>query len=432
MRRSYITILFLLVCLHGKAQHLSDRKIARQIKRIEAFQNSTVAIAVNKINKTKPTVSFNDATYMTPASNTKLLTFLGAVQHFDSLPRLEYYKENDSITHIRSTGYPLLLHPLYEDTDLTAFLKNQQNVVYHPEKHPIERFGKGWSWDDYPYYYSAETSSFPIYGNVIRIQMDSLASVHSIHPEHFNTRLIKDTLGHFPKFERLEHRNQFQMNPKKWDLSPKPFTPFRTGDSLFVTLLSKAIQRPVRFAQTAQLPNLWKTNHTSDSDPLYQALLQDSDNLIAEMLLLMIAKKRTDTLHTGKAIDMLKTDWHSFIPDPLEWVDGSGLSRYNMFTSRSLVAVLQQIHDVIGMEKIKTLFPSKTVYGIKSDPRGRLDSYVYAKTGTLRHNLCLSGYLIGRKNTPYVFSIMVNHATAPNLKIRQGIGSLLAYLRKKL
>ena len=146
----------------------------------------------------------------------------------------------------------------------------------------------------------------------------------------------------------------------------------------------------------------------------------------------MIAKKRTDTLAAKKAIDLLQSDWKAFLPDPLIWVDGSGVSRYNMVTPRSLVAVLEQIHQQIGMEEIKKFFPAATLTGIKKDPWGGDQPYVYAKTGTLRHNLTLSGYLLGRKNTPYAFSIMVNHVSAPNAEVRKGIGSLLAYLRKKL
>lgn len=432
MRIFYITTFVCLFFVPTMAQKISDRKIRREIKRIEAFKSASIAIALKKIKTTKSVVSYYDDHYMTPASNTKLLTFLGAVQHFDSLPNLLYYKENDSIIHFRSTGYPLLLHPLYEDVDLTNFFKEQKQLVYHPEKEKIARFGRGWSWDDYPYYYSAEKSSFPIYGNVVKVKKDSLASSLMLSPTSFLKKFQIDSLESTQKLHRLETKNQFLLNPKKWQANTVAYYPFLTGDSLFVSLLSKAVNRPTRFAVVGERPNKWKTNYTHNTDRLYQALLQDSDNLIAESILLMIAKKRTDTLNTEKAIQLLKADWKFFLPDPLEWVDGSGLSRYNMFTPRSLVTVLEEIHRNIGMEKIKILFPSTSLSGIKKDPKGRLASYVYAKTGTLRHNLCLSGYLIGPKETPYVFSIMVNHTTAPNKAVRDGIGTILAYLRKKL
>ena len=66
---------------------------------------------------------------MTPASNTKLFTFLAAVQTFDSLPTLEYKIENDSVVSFRSTGYPLLLHPFYSDSTLLNFLSKKDMEV---------------------------------------------------------------------------------------------------------------------------------------------------------------------------------------------------------------------------------------------------------------------------------------------------------------
>ena len=432
MRLLLLIPLLLLPFIQIKAQRISDRQMARQITRIKAFQKGNVAIALNKIKTSKAVVSYNEDSYMTPASNVKLLTFLGAIQNFDALPNLEFFKETDSITHFRSTGYPLLLHPLYEDLGLTGYLKQQQQLVYHPTEKVMERFGAGWSWDDYNYYFAAETSRFPIYGNVIQLETTTSSQTVQVHPTYFIKHLKKNTLKNAPKIKRLEHTNQFRINPKKWATPQTRYTPFRTGDSLFINLLSDAIQRPVRFASSDEQPPVWKTLYAQQSDSLYHALLRDSDNLVAESLLLMIAKKRTDTLAAKKAIDLLQSDWKAFLPDPLIWVDGSGVSRYNMLTPRSLVAVLEQIHQQIGMEEIKKFFPSTTLNGIEKDPWGSDQPYVFAKTGTLRHNLTLSGYLLGRKNTPYAFSIMVNHVSAPNAEVRKGIGSLLAYLRKKL
>jgi D-alanyl-D-alanine carboxypeptidase/D-alanyl-D-alanine-endopeptidase (penicillin-binding protein 4) len=57
---------------------------------------------------------------------------------------------------------------------------------------------------------------------------------------------------------------------------------------------------------------------------------------------------------------------------------------------------------------------------------------VYAKTGTLRHNHNLSGYLVLSEEEIYAFSIMVNHHTATTDEIRAGIGSLLEWFEKKL
>ena len=80
---------------------------------------------------------------MTPASNTKLFTFLAAVQTFDSLPALEYKIENDSVVKFRSTGYPLLLHPFYPDTLLLDFLSKKKTWKYSVTNNKLDPLWTG-------------------------------------------------------------------------------------------------------------------------------------------------------------------------------------------------------------------------------------------------------------------------------------------------
>ena len=166
MRHS-ITLLLFLFGFHLSAQNFSERKISRMLNKIEVFNKAHVAISIAALKNSKPIAKYQADHYMTPASNIKLLTFLAAIENFDSLPAL-YYRDQDSITHFKSTGYPLLLHPLYPDLELIFFLKQKKSLVYHKPKSKIKTQGTGWSWDDYSYYYAAETSPFPIHGNTVQ------------------------------------------------------------------------------------------------------------------------------------------------------------------------------------------------------------------------------------------------------------------------
>ena len=130
-----------------------------------------------------------------------------------------------------------------------------------------------------------------------------------------------------------------------------------------------------------------------------------------------------------KVLDSIQSGWKPWLPDTIEWVDGSGISRYNMTTPRTLIAILKQINNQIGIQGIKTYFPESTLSGtLKNYPLKN----VFAKTGTLRHNHNLSGYWISPKGPIYVFSIMVNHFTSPTNEVRKGISELLLRLQKKL
>jgi len=180
---------------------------------------------------------------------------------------------------------------------------------------------------------------------------------------------------------------------------------------------------------TADDTSVWIPLYTGAEEVLYKGLLQNSDNGIAEALLLMIAQKNSGVLLAEQAIDSLQKKWSQWTPDPLIWVDGSGVSRYNMFTPRSIVSVLKEIYKTSSWDQILSRFPKGVV-------SGTLKAYdvdqVYGKTGTLRHNHNLSGYLITKRGKTLVFSFMVNHFTSPTSEIRSGIGKVLSWLQRKV
>ena len=151
----------------------------------------------------------------------------------------------------------------------------------------------------------------------------------------------------------------------------------------------------------------WSVLYTNNENKLYKALLHDSDNGIAESLLLMISNRLSGRFSTEKAIEILKNKWGDVFQDDLIWYDGSGISRYNMFTPRTIIQVLKLIRKEIQWTEIKQLFP-------KSGESGTLLDYpslknIYAKTGTLRNNCNLSGFFENSKGKIIMFSVMVNH-----------------------
>jgi len=408
---------FLLISLSVFSQKVSERKLEKLIDQIPAFENAHVAVRVEKSNKIL--ADFNGSKYMTPASNTKLLTFLGAIQTFDSLPALEYFVENDSVIHFKSTGYPLLLHPFYSDTLLFDFLNQEKIWKYHVPEFTPDPLGEGWAWDDYNYYYAAEKSPFPIYGNsVMGIKGSGLIPSFEIIEDSINNNLVRE-----------KDSNLFYSNIGNWKTKDTLYRPFITSDSLFVKILSEVTRNQIEIVK-GEDSLTWQTLYTGNDEKLYKGLLHDSDNGIAESLLLMISNSFNGAFDTQTAIDSLSNNWEVFLPDALEWVDGSGVSRYNMFTPRTLIAILKQIRNQLDWDSLKILFA-------KSGESGTLSSYsklnnVYAKTGTLRHNHNLSGYWENEDGEIYEFSIMVNHFTSSTSKIREGISTILTNLQQKL
>ena len=405
-------------------QALLELRLKRQLRKTPAFKEAFVGVSVSELETSKPLVSINEAKYMTPASNTKLLTYLGAIQNFDSLPSLFYSIKNDSVIQFKSSGYPLLLHPFYSDPKLTAFFKQNSDFEYVAPSVGPKPQGPGWSWEDYSYYYASERSVFPIYGNALGITKAN-NEIKTL-PTGFDFVLKSDSLA--PVALRAKGTNRFQINPLKLKEGDTLYRPFITSDTLFVKLLGEAVGKEIALI-TADDTSAWTPLYTGAEEVLYKGLLQNSDNGIAEALLLMIAQKNNGVLLAEQAIDSLQKKWSRWTPDPLIWVDGSGVSRYNMFTPRSLVAVLKEIYKTSSWDQILSHFP-------KGGVSGTLKAYnvdqVYGKTGTLRHNHNLSGYLITKRGKTLVFSVMVNHFTTPTSEVRAGIGKVLRWLKRKV
>ena len=138
--------------------------------------------------------------------------------------------------------------------------------------------------------------------------------------------------------------------------------------------------------------------------------MQESDNFIAEQLLLLCANALFDTLEVSKTIKYAKDSLLSDLPDQANWVDGSGLSRYNMFTPRSIVYLLTDLYKKIPQERLFHIFPAGGKSGtISTRYNGVTKPYIYAKSGTLRNKHCLSGYLIAKSGKVLIFSFMHNN-----------------------
>ena len=429
----YILLAFFLLNIFFSFSQKYNKRIERKIKKIEALNGAHIAISLMDLNSGKKLAAIDENKYMNPASNIKLLTFLASINSFDSIPSIKYFIENDTILNFKSTGFPLLLHPIYQDLNILRFFQNDYHLVYHNSKEEIPKFGPGWSWDDYNYYFSSEISKFPIYGNAVSFYKDSLSSKIKVFPNFFENKLRVIFNKEEPVIKRFEDKNIFNVNKYKWNINDTIQRPFITSDSLFINLLSKALNKKIKMKDEKDSIINWKTLYSKCSEDLYKALLQDSDNLVAESLLLMISKYKFDNFNSNQAIDFLKKQWDNFLLDPLIWVDGSGVSRYNLITSRNLISILNQIHKKIGWKEINKLFPVGGISGtLKDYYKSKKEPFVFAKTGTLRNNHNLSGFLIGKSKKKYIFSIMVNHHKSSNIDVRKAIGDLLFYLRKKL
>ena len=417
-----------LVCVWpAAAQKTRKRRLQKALADIQAFDQAQVGVQLLRLSDGKLLAQYQQDRYFTPASNTKLLTTLAAIQSFDSLPALRYEEFQAGRFRIQSTGYPLLAHPKHPDSLLLQWLQAADSLVYHPQQEEdLNRLGPGWSWDDLSYYYSAVPSVFPIQGNVLQLTKGAGDSLQANSP--FFSVVENNTLK--SRYERKLDENLFQVHPDTINPGDTLLIPFIPSENTTHRLLQQLVDKPIGW--TTETLSKTVALYSGQDSVLYRAVLQDSDNLISENLLLMVAQERLGAFSAAAIISELSKEWAA-APDKWVWVDGSGLSRYNLVTPRNLIWVLQEIYKEWGPSGIQSHFPEAGVSGtLKSSYRRQHSLRIFAKTGTLRNNHNLSGYIVDPKGEWYVFSILVNQHTTQTPKVKEGIQRLLAVLTRGL
>ncbi len=389
---------------------ISSKKIENWISKNNDLDGSVISIAVKRIDKEKKIVGSGIDTYMTPASNVKISTVLGSIYYGDTIPIINYKVLNDTLK-ISPTGYPLLSHPKYRDEDLEKFIKEFKHIVYHNPKIDLNKYGPGWAWDDYNSYYQAERSEMPIYGNVVQIIKNSNGEIE-VTPNIY--KIIFD-FEQKNKILRSEKENKFFINPSLIKFGDTIYSPFITSRKNTISLLENSLGNKVEFKKD-ELKD-YNTLNTTQSNKIYSAILKDSDNLISESIAANISLRLNDTISVDKGVRLIQN-----ISKQKELFDGSGLSRYNLVTPKSVISSLHDIYNLIGFDRIKKIFPEN--YIIQNEKH-----FVWGRTGTLRNNHNYSGYIITDKNRRYIFSIMINHFTNDLSKIKGAIVDFLTYLK---
>jgi D-alanyl-D-alanine carboxypeptidase/D-alanyl-D-alanine-endopeptidase (penicillin-binding protein 4) len=176
--------------------------------------------------------------------------------------------------------------------------------------------------------------------------------------------------------------------------------------------------------------NKWNKIHSQPTDSLLKPMMHRSDNFFAEQSLLMVSNERLGIMNDAKIIDtLLKTDFKD-LPQKPRWVDGSGLSRYNLFTPQDLVAIFNKMKNDFGMDRIKNILPTGGEGTFSSYYKSEA-GYLFAKTGTLSGVVAISGFLYTKKNKLLIFSVLVNNHNASATDVRRAVEKFIEAVRNK-
>lgn len=429
-----------LVLLGSCSTQQQVQKIAhRQLATNEVFDKAHWGVSVLELRSNKYWYNQNGQKYFVPASNTKIPTCYVAMKYLGDRLIAATVQETSDTLYVQPQGDPSFLLPEFTTQPLwQKMLAAKKHVALrYSTRDRFEAYGSGWSWDDYQEPYLAERSAFPLYGNLVSFQAQDqrLKATPSLvlRPPFIKEPMVQliGTGGSFT-VARSQDENLFSINK-----ATKPFTkatiPYKTnrGVTNFIFLqdtlqqlgLSASVSLDVNPVPGQPLLSL-------STDSLLTPLMHRSDNFFAEQSLLMASQRLLGYMSDRDLIDkILATDLKG-LPQPPRWVDGSGLSRYNLFSPQDMVTILYRMQQEFGWSRIQTIFPHGN--------EGTLSGYyvadstaIFAKTGTLSGVVALSGFLQTQKGKWLVFSVLVNNHQSTATAVRRQIEKFLLEIRSR-
>ena len=411
------------------SQKLANKKpYAKLIDTSQVFAHNFTGMAIYDVDQKKTLFERNADRYFTPASNTKLFTYYSSVKTLgDSIPALRYVISGDSLI-FWGTGDPTFFHHDLKNSKVFEFLKSYKRsklFFFSDGNFTNTSMGAGWAWDDYNDYYSAEISPLPMYGNVVRINIDK--EEFSPQPTIFQNSFYKKDEG--TSIVRIQTDNLFLL-PKSM-LQKSSYTqdiPFKTSTGLTQQLLIDTLRKNVGLLHIP-VPREAKTLYSTTSEDVYRLMMQESDNMLAEHLLLLCGTVIKDSLNSSFVIKTITEKYLQDLPDAPKWVDGSGLSRYNLFTPRSIVKLLEKLRADVPQEKLYSILPIGGQSGtLKNGYKNTDRPFIFAKTGSFSGVYNLSGYLLTKKGKTLAVSFMNNNFNQSTTKVRKEVEKILTWI----
>ncbi len=357
--------------------------------------------------------------FFMPASNMKLATMLLTKRNLsDSIPSFKYHETADTL-FFWGTGDPSLMHPkLKGDALLKKLQASAKVLIYADDARHVKAMGDGWAWDDYNDDYSAEISLLPLYNNQISVQKTE--GIWQISPKLFSQdiRITRQK-------DVLRARNSNHLDLPDTSAYAKQAIPYITSVELTARLLADTLHKSV-VTKMRTIPAAAKIQYAGLVDSLIVPMMYTSDNQIAEQLLYLIAAKRGWTGPTAKIIEQLKKE-NSVVAD-LRWVDGSGLSRYNLVRPTDMIQILRELENEVSMEKLKVLLPQSGRSGTMRNVKLHHGT-AWAKSGSFGNTYDLSGFYQDAKGKMYRFSILSNLANRSVAASKADVITLLNALR---
>ncbi len=454
----------------------NDRRLRRALESIvenPAFEHAQIAVSVIDPATGRVLFEHNAGKNLLPASNGKLYTtaaaldLLGPSWHYET-PLLASGEVIDGVLYgpllVVGSGDPVIGGRL-NDGDLTEVFRGWAEALKSAGIRTIQgdiigddnflddlQLGAGWSWDDEPYYYSAEISALSFNDNVVDFTLEptvpggptrmSWAPHNTTYVTPRNaSRTVSSTEKRQNAYTRERAGNNMVLSSLVREDTPANHSISIHNPTLFFVHVLREVLIDQGIAvighgvdvddlSIAPDPFAFRAISVHQSPPMSEIVMavnKPSQNLYAELLLKTIGATLPDTTSEA-APGSAEMGWDVGIrtmaaaqidTSRFRMVDGSGLSRMDYVSARMTTKLLAYMWTHENPEVTTAFVTSLPIAGVDGTLEARMtDGLAYgnarAKTGTLTGHSSLSGYVRTTAGTELAFSIMMNNYTLPS------------------
>ena len=432
MKKIILGLLASIVCSACSMNQKMAKQVARQFDKPAITNQYHTGFALYDLQSKRMIYEKDADRYFVPASNTKLYTFYAGLKMLgDSIPALRYVERGDSLI-FWGTGDPSFLENQLKSDRVLRFLKHSpKKLFFAAGRYTGNFYGNGWSWDDFNDYYQPEINEFPIKDNMLALSGSN--GKLQVLPASLNNCVVKDTSADRKAFRvvRAYYQNLFRYPDLPVPADYTQYVPYKTSTVLTVNLLTDTVKRSIGVVNM-KMPGDAKTLYSVKTDSVLKAMMLPSDNFIAEQLLLVYSNSLGAELNGVKAIAHVRKQYLSNLPGNPSWVDGSGLSKGNLFSPRDMVSVLDSIyHTVKDQKRLFDMLPAGGKSGTLKNAYPKTDNpFVYGKTGTLSGVHNQSGYVLTKKGKVLIYSFMNNNYVLPTAEVRKEMARVVSYIHE--
>lgn len=426
IKRGFFLFLILLVQQQLSAQIKQDNYFAleKALGPESFFNGHLTGFMLYDLDSQHVEFEKNSQIRILPASTTKLFTlFASLVILQDSTQTLRYVSAGDTLK-IWGSGDPTWKYKEFAQPDFQKVLGNHSVIQFSDANQVSPSLGYGWQWDDFYYDYSAERSSLPIYGNMVQVQ--KIGSRVQVSPSFFENQVVP-TSKLVKELERDFHSNRFYYNPSTY-VGRERFIPFLTTPEILVQLAEAETGKRWIY-KPEPLPSDHLVWRASALTPILKEMMQESDNFLAEQLLFMISDRLFQTLDTERAIEYMVKTYLNDLPDQPKWVDGSGLSRHNLFTPRSMVTLFEKLYRLLPEAELNEYLAIGGKTGTLKNSFQAAEPYIFAKTGSMSNNYSLVGLVKTKSGKNYAFAFMNTNFPYPASTVRKEVEKVMVIVR---